>query len=218
MAQTPSISARIEALEAAKRRVDGLPDEGKMSSKPMSDLLGVSWPTLRKWCDSFQSFSGSGAFIRGGNGIEWEFDPRATVDALLAHAHSEMAKRQDRNRRVVESVGIHMDPIEASQIDIVDLKKQVDLTIAIQEQKMRMGGYTPSPKVSEFIRGYNQAAIGAVLGTETTIDPTGILPPHLRAAMNEELRRVAVNLNQRCTEFIRSFGAGPVESGDRRAM
>ncbi len=218
MPQPISISARIEALEAAKRRIEALDECEKMSSRPMSDLLGVTWPSLRKWCDSFQSFSDSGAFVRGGNGIEWEFDPQATVDALLAHFRGEMAQRQDRNRRVVESAGIHMDSVEAGQIDIAELKKQVDLTIAIQEQKMRMGGYTPSPKVSEFIRGYNQAAIGAVLGTETTIDPTGILPPNIRAAMNEELRKVAVTLNQRCTEFIRSFGAGSVEMGDRRAM
>lgn len=218
MALKLSPTARIEGLEAAKRRIEQIEDRQSLSSKPMAELLNVSWPTLRGWCDSVGAFTDSKAFIRGGNGIEWEFDPVKTVDALLSHFRGELDKRQDHNRRVVESAGIEMDPSEASNIDIVDLKRQVDLTIAIQEQKMRVGGYVPAPEVTNFLRGYNQAAIGAVLGTGTSIDPTGALPSNIRSAMDELLREVAATMNQRCTEYIRSFSAGFVEAGDSRAV
>lgn len=216
MPQPVSISARIEALEAAERRIS-LSEEPKLSSKPMAEALSVTWPTLRSWCD-LPAFDEAGAFVRGGNGIEWEFNPAKTVSTLLAHFRGEMARRQDRNRRVVESVGLDMDPTEAEHIDIVDLKKQVDLTIAIQQQKLAMGGYIPAAKFIEVMRGYNQAAIGAVLGTDTLIDPTGALPPDIRAAMNEALRSVAATMNQRCADYIRSAGAGSSEAGDRRAV
>lgn len=218
MALSMSTSARIEALEAAKRRIDALEDDTAITSRPMSELLGVTWPTLRGWCNTLPAFDGSDAFVRGGNGIEWEFTPSKTVDTILAHFRGELASRQDRNRRVVESAGIDMDPNEASRIDIVDLKKQVDLTIAIQQQKLAMGGYIPAAKFIEVMRGYNQAAIGAVLGTDTLIDPTGALPPDIRAAMNEALRSVAATMNQRCADYIRSAGAGSFEAGDRRAV
>jgi hypothetical protein len=218
MAQTVSTTARIEALEAAQRRIDAL-DEGQvLSSRPMSEILGVTWNTLRGWCNTLPAFEGTGAFIRGGNGIEWEFDPRKTVEALLAHFRAEITKRQDRNRRVVESVGLAMDPDEAAQIDMADLTRQVNLTLAVQESKMRAGGYVPASKVGDFLKGYNQAAVEAVLGVGAKIDPTGALPASIRAAMTEELRNVAAGMRVRCSHFIGEFGAGLNEAGDRRGM
>jgi len=113
MAQTVSISSRIEALEAAERRISAI-EETKLSSKPMAEALSVSWPTLRAWCD-LPAFADSGAFVRGGNGIEWEVDPKKTVAALLAHLRGGNARRQDRNRRVVGTVGLAMDPDQAGE-------------------------------------------------------------------------------------------------------
>lgn len=218
MAQSMSTSARIEALEAAKRRIEALDDEASRTSKPMAELLGVTWNTLRGWCNTIASFEGSSAFVRGGNGIEWEFHPGKTVDALLDHFRSEIAKRQDRNRRVVESVGLDMDPDEAGRIDMAELTKQVNLTLAIQENKMKAGGYVPASDLRDFLRGYNQAAVSAVLGVGSKIDPTGALPASIRTAMTEELRKVAVGMQTMCGKFVGEFGAGLNEAGDRGRM
>ena len=216
MPQPVSISARIEALEAAERRISAI-DEVKLSSKPMAELLSVTWPTLRGWCD-LPVFTDRGAFVRGGNGIEWEFNPRKTVDALLAHFRGELGKRQDRNRRVVESVGLQMDPGEAGNIDMAELTKQVNLTLAIQESKMKASGYVPATDLRDFLRGYNQAAVSAVLGVGSKIDPTGALPASIRTAMTEELRKVAVGIQAMCSKFVGEFGAGTHEAGDRGRM
>lgn len=217
MVQRISTSARIEALEAAKRRIDALDDDIKLSAKPMAEILGIHWNALSGWCD-FPIFDGSGAFVRGGNGIAWEFNPRKTVDALLAHFRGELGKRQDRNRRVVESVGLQMDPAEAGNIDMADLTKQVNLTLAIQESKMKASGYVPATDLRDFLRGYNQAAVSAVLGVGSKIDPTGALPPSIRTAMTEELRKVAVGIQAMCSKFVGEFGAGTHEAGDRGRM
>ncbi|MGN6290404.1 MAG: hypothetical protein ACTHNA_14210 [Sphingopyxis terrae] len=216
MAQPVSISAHIERLEAAERRISAI-EETKLSSRPMADALSVSWPTLRKWCD-LPTFADSGAFVRGGNGIEWEFDPKKTVAALLAHFRGEIARRQDRNRRVVESVGLDMDPDEAGRIDMAELTKQVNLTLAIQENKMKSGGYVPATDLRDFLRGYNQSAVSAVLGVGSKIDPTGALPASIRTAMTEELRKVAVGMQSMCSKFVGEFGAGLNEAGDRGSM
>lgn len=216
MAQTVSISSRIEALEAAERRISTI-EATKLSSMPMAEALSVSWPTLRRWCD-LPAFADSGAFVRGGNGIEWEFDPKKTVAALLAHFRGEMTKRQDRNRRVVESVGLDMDPEEAGRIDMAELARQVNLTLAIQENKMKSGGYVPATDLRDFLRGYNQSAVSAVLGVGSKIDPTGALPASIRTAMTEELRKVAVGMQSMCSKFVGEFGAGLIEEGDRGSM
>lgn len=217
MAKPISIAARIEALEAAKRRIEALEHAENLSSKPMHELLGVSWPTLRGWCD-FREFDESGAFVRGGNGIEWSFDPQKTIATLLAHFNNELDQRQDRNRRVVQSVGLDMDDEEAGRIDMADLSKQVTLTIAVQEQKMKAGGYVPAARLGDFLKGYNQAAVEAVLGVGTKIDPTGTLPASIRAAMTEELRSVAAKMQSRCSAFIGESSAGLIEAGDRRRL
>jgi hypothetical protein len=217
MAQSVTTTARIDALEAAKKRIEALEDGIVLQSVPMAELLGIHWNALRGWCN-FPIFEGSGAFIRGGNGIAWEFDPRKTVDTLLAHFRGEISKRQDRNRNFVASMGITMDEREAETIDIGELSKQVSLTLAMQEHKMKQGGYVPVHRVVEFLRAYNQAVVQGVLGVGTKTDPTGNLPATVRATMNDELRSVAVNLQKRCSNFIGEFGAGLIEPGDRGVM
>lgn len=217
MAQPVTTTARIDALEAAKKRIDALEDDIVLQSKPMAEALGIHWNALRGWCD-FPIFEGSNAFIRGGNGIPWEFNPRKTVDALLEHFRGEISKRQNRNRSFVASMGITMDDREAENIDIGELSKQVSLTLAMQEHKMKQGGYVPVHRVVEFLRAYNQAVVQGVLGVGTKSDPTGTLPATVRATMNDELRSVAVGLQKRCSNFIGEFGAGLIETGDRGAM
>jgi hypothetical protein len=207
MVQRISTSARIEALD----------DDIKLSAKPMAEMLGIHWNTLSGWWD-FPIFNETDAFVRGGNGIAWEFNPRKTVDALLEHFRGEIAKRQNRNRSFVASMGITMDEREAENIDIAELSKQVSLTLAMQDHKQKQGGYVPTQRVSEFLRGYNQAAVNGVLGVGSKIDPTGTLPASIRAAINEELRSVAAAMQRRCSHFVGEFGASLIEAGDRGAM
>lgn len=217
MAQAITSTARIEALEAAKRRIEALDEGTILNSVPMAEILGVHWNALRGWTN-FPIFDGTDAFVRGGNGIAWEFNPRKTVDALLEHFRGEIAKRQNRNRSFVASMGITMDDREAENIDIAELSKQVSLTLAMQDHKQKQGGYVPTQRVSEFLRGYNQAAVNGVLGVGSKIDPTGTLPASIRAAINEELRTVAAAMQRRCSHFVGEFGASLIEAGDRGAM
>lgn len=217
MAQAITSTARIEALEAAKKRIEAHDDGTTLKSLAMAEALGVHWNVLRNWCN-IPTVEDSGAFIRGGNGIAWEFNATKTVEALIAHFKGEIAKRQNRNRSFVASMGITMDEREAENIDIAELSKQVSLTLAMQEHKMKQGGYIPVHRVVEFLRGYNQAVVQGVLGVGTKTDPTGNLPASVRTSMNDELRSVAVNLQKRCSNFIGEFGAGLIETGDRGAL
>lgn len=210
-----SISARIAALEAAKRRIDALENIENMSSRPMADILDVTWPTLRNWCE-FRSFEGTGAFVRGGNGIEWAFDPAKTVDTLLAHFRADMAERQDRNARIIASTGVELSDSEPIG-DIGEIDRQLALTMRVAEMKEKQGRYIPAEQVREFLRGYNQLVIESIMGVRSQVDPTGQLPAGVAKAVNDGLIKVATEIQQKCTSYIGEQRAGLHETGVARA-
>lgn len=219
MPKSKSISAneRLALLEKARDRIVAADDLETLSAQPMADMLGVSWPTLRAWT-RLPDIAASDAFVVGSHGIEWEFKPLATVDALLAHFRGELAKRQNANRRMVEATGIEVADDDAGQLDLADLQRQMQLTIMVQEAKTKQERLVRAETITDFMRGYNQATIEAVMGVGAKIDPTGALPAAVRAEMTEALRNVAVEINSKCRDFIGRFGARPIETGDPRGM
>lgn len=208
-----TISARIEGLVTAKARIDALPDGEKLSSKPMADILSVSWPTLRGWCE-FPALTG--AFVRGGNGIEWEFDPRKTVDALLEHFRADMAQRQERNARVIAATGVQLGEGEPIG-DIAEIDRQLALTMRVAEMKEKQGRYIPADEVRDFFRVYNQLVIESIMGVRSQVDPTGQLPASVAKAVNDGLIKVATEIQQKCKHYIGEQRAGLHETGAARA-
>jgi hypothetical protein len=95
-----------------------------------------------------------------------------------------------------------------------ELSKQVSLTLTLTEAKHKQSGYVPSAKFSEFLAGYNTAAVNGVLGVKAQVDSTGALPPEIIALIDEHLRNVAVAMSKSAESFIREFDAGFVQNGD----
>lgn len=175
-----SYSARIQRLEAAKLRINELPQDGKLSSKPMAEALSVSWPTLREWCD-LEEFYGTGAFVRGGNGIEWEFDPHKTVEVLLSHFRSLVASDAERNAPSLKAQGI-----ESPSTSLVEAGRLMHLTNAAEEARRRAGlTYDAAPVTSAFdrIAALNNRVHGGSLASR--VDPTGQLDPILRRRIDQ---------------------------------
>ncbi|MBL9070425.1 MAG: hypothetical protein JNM03_10590 [Sphingopyxis sp.] len=173
MAQPISYSARIRGLEAAKLRIDELPQGTKLSSNPMSDALSVRWPTLRGWCDLEEL---SGAFVRGDNGIKWEFDPRKTVDALLRHFRGLVASEAERNAPSLKAQGI-----ETPSTSLVEVERLVRLTNTMEDSRLRAGRTTDTALAIDAID--RTAATGRRIFATfmTRLDPTGQLDPDLRS-------------------------------------
>lgn len=213
MAQTVSISSRIEALEAAERRISAI-EETKLSSKPMAEALSVSWPTLRAWCD-LPAFADSGAFVRGGNGIEWEFDPKKTVAALLAHFRGEIARRQDRNRRVADAAGFEIDPDEAGRLDIVELSRQNRLMTEVFESQVRRGDFVKRTHHEATVSGVYRGVRDGTLAILPTLDPTGRL---FSLEQRKEIERVTIEMiisqKKHAQAELEAVGATLIEERD----
>lgn len=214
MARSIDISARIDGLERALLRAKEFAKDERLGSTAMSQLAGVTWVALRGWCDEVSEFDGKNCFIRGGQGIAWEFDPVKTIETLLSHFKGEREKRTNQNRKVAQQVGLEQG--DEAPADLNELSKQVNLTLTLTDAKMKQGGYVPSSKVSDFLAGYNTAAVNGVLGVKAQVDSTGALPPEVIAAMDERLRNVAVAMSKSVESFIREFDAGFVQNGDSR--
>lgn len=203
-----SIDARIRRLEIAGQRAAALPRKERLASRAMSELVGVSWPVLRGWCDEYPILETKGAVIRGGNGIEWSFDPRRTIATLLSVMRKKKDGQAKKSRAITKAVGVSLSAAEEAP-SLSETKQLVELTMTVTAAKEKQGGYTPSSDVRDFIVGYNQAVLDGILGVRTKVDPSGTLSPALRQAIDDELRALAVKVNGIAAKFIEGrLGAG----------
>lgn len=195
-----SLTARLEKLEAAKARAGKLKRSITLSARPMAELLGVRWTVLRDWCDEIGELEASGAVVRGGNGIEWAFDPRRTTKILADHFKAKIERQAKKSREITKAIGVDMAETEAPSLQ--ETKDLVNLTITVVAASERQGRYTRAEEVAEFLDGYNQVVVDGILGVRTKVDPNGNLPPHVRKAMDDHLRSLAAQIHERAEKFI----------------
>ena len=139
--QPKSLSARLRQLEVAKARANALPRGAKLSFEPMRELLGLATrAALRDWCDSIEGFEASKAFVRGGNGVEWEFDPRKTVAFLLKHFSRQIEAQATRSRKIAKAVGVNLPAAETAP-SLQETKQLVELTLTVTAAQEKMGVY-----------------------------------------------------------------------------
>lgn len=209
--KTP-LSARIHRLEIAKSKADKFKRADTVSAKPMCEVLNVTWKVLREWCDDIEGFEESGCFVRGGNGIEWEFNVRKTVDYLLKHFRAVSEKQAAASRKLTKSVGVSL-PAGESAPSMAETKDLVNLTLTVVGASERQGLYTRTIEVAEFLEGYNEAVVTGILGGKTKVDPNGNLPISVRKALDEYLRSLAAAVHARAEKYIEGKRAGIQQRG-----
>lgn len=213
---TTNLTARIRRLEAAKARADKLPARQVLTFKPMADMLGVSRPVLTGWADEIEGFEKSGAFERGGNGIEWQFKPRKTVDFLLKHFRKQAEKQSAKSRELTRSIGVSLAENDEAT-SLAEVKDRVNLTLTVTAAGEKQGHYTLAEDVRSFVTGYNQSVVDGIMGVRTKVDPNGNLPPLLRKQIDEYLRSVATAAHAKAAQFVKDFRAGTEQAGVGRA-
>lgn len=206
-----SLTARLQKLDAAEARAKQLPRGKKLSAKPMAEMLGVTWNSLKDWCDEIAKLETSGAVQRGGNGVEWAFEPKRTVKILIDHFKGVQARQAAKSREVAASVGVTLPQGEAPSL--AETKDMVNLTLSVTKAAEEQGRYVLADEMVRFVTGYNQEVVDAILGVRTSIDPNGNLPAHVRSAIDDHLRKVATAVHGRAARFIGEFGAGLQQGG-----
>lgn len=187
------------------------PDIETLSMQPMAEMLGVSLPTLRGWCDKIAEADIGGAFSRGGLGKEYSFKPLATIDAFLAHFEGKIVAQKARNRRRAEAA--QLDVAEEDVGDIAEIERLVRLTVMVTDLRIKQEQYQPSEKVVNLARPLFQRIVGRIMGVGTKIDPTGRFPAPVRAEIDEAMREIAADVHADALEFIGEFSAGSQQKG-----
>lgn len=211
-ATNTSLSSRLRSLEAAKVRAAKLKRGAKLTAGPMAELLKVRWPALREWCDDLPGFEESGAFVRGGNGIEWSFNAVKTVNFLIARFQREITSQKTKNRDIRKAIGVDLPETEASA-SFQETKGLVELTLTVFAAAEKQRRYTLAEDVESFIAGYNQRVVDGIMGVRTRVDPNGNLPPHVRAAVDDALRSVASATHAEAARYIEEYRAGLQQAG-----
>ena len=209
-------SVRLTRLEAAIPKVAALKRGEVLSAGPMTKLLGVSWPTLREWCDALPGFAESKAFVAGGNGVEYQFRAKRTLDWLLKHFRGVMDRQAVESRRLTKAVGVNLPASETPSL--AETKDLVNLTLTVVEASERQGHYVRADDVANFIEGYNETVISGIMGVRTKVDPNGKLPVALRRQVDEYLRSVAAGAHAKAQSYIEvNRGAGVQQGRTGRA-
>ncbi len=212
-AQAISHSARLRELQAAKQRAAALPRKARLSFEPMMELLGIrARKTLHEYC-TFPEVAKSDSFVRGDNGIAWEFDPRRFVAAVIKHFEAVVAAQNRKSRELAKAVGVSLPDEEAPSLQ--ETKQLVDLTLTLTAAREKQRVYTVADEVADFIAGYNEELVSGILGVKTKVDPNGNLPPAVRKAVDEELRSLATALHAKAASYIEALRAGTEQGATR---
>jgi len=207
-----SINARIGKLITAEQRAKKFKRGEVLASKPMCEVLGVSWPTLRDWCNDIAELEVSGAVVRGGNGIEWQFKPARTVAIILKSLSKQRDGQAKKSREISKAIGVSLSPDESAP-SLSETKDLVNLTLAVVAAQEKQGRYTPTEQMLDFIERYNQRVVEGIMGVRTRMDPNGKLPPQIRAEIDKHLRAVATEVHGEAKRFIGEHCAGSIQAG-----
>jgi hypothetical protein len=206
-----SLTARLQKLDAAKARADNVPRGTRLSAKPMAEMLGVTWISLKDWCNEIAKLESSGAVVRGGNGVEWSFEPKRTVKILIEHFKGVQTRQAAKSREVAASVGVTLPEGEAPSLS--ETKDMVNLTLSVTKAAGEQGQYVLAEDMMRFLIGYNQRVLDGILGVRTQVDPNGSLPAHVRSSIDGYLRQLATTVHGEAARFIGEFQGENLQQG-----
>lgn len=183
-------SARLRKLEAAMDRAVAI-DEPVISAKPMQQLLGVSWPVLRDWCNELPGFDAAGAFVRGAQGNKWEFRPAATVWFLVRHFRAEHEAALAKAQGLREAIGMGGDAA-APDVSIEDLGKLIRLHQQVREEKVQQGMLVDRARAETAIEQMISRMQQAALNAAREQDPTNQWEPEIAEAFQSAVESIIV--------------------------
>lgn len=169
---------RLPRLESAKQRAPK--KRGAMlSAVPMAELLGVSWVTLRDWCDTLQGFDDSGCFTRGARGTEWQFRAVKTINWLTRYFEKVLADQESRSRGTARALGMAEDAVPTG-FSLAEVDRSLAIVGKVQAEKIAQAKWVSADQVREILRNLMVMSRDHILGVAQVSDPNGVFPPEIR--------------------------------------
>lgn len=187
---------RLEAALKVAKRTD------IASAEVMSDITGMTWRNLLK--THIEPDTRFPIRKRGAEGVPWEFEVVRVLKHMVKRAQERMAVNEERAKKLARLTGFDVPEAEASG-SVSDLSKLIDANLRAQKAKEEQRRYIPAEKMRMFLSGYNRRARDTLLGQRQKIDPLGTLPPEIAEAIEDNMRNLAVALQEELEDFVEEF-------------
>lgn len=153
---------------------------------PMCDLLGTNPATLRGWLDD-DEVSASGAFVRGGQGVNYSFNPIATIWVLIRYFERLRDQKIAENARIREMVAgdkLAEAPPEMTVRDVRDaMRLNLDLIAAEKEQGLLVDATQSRAVIQDLVLAMRDTLLSA----PQRLDPENGWEPKFREDFDNAL-------------------------------
>lgn len=207
MRSPTSPAARLKRLEAAEKRAKKLKRGAVLTAAPMAELLGVSWPILRGWCDDIPEMEK--VFTRGGNGIEWEFKALQTVRALIKHFSAEQKKRSEKARKLRQAIGGDALDDLPEDMTIDEIVKAVRAAREVREEQQNQRALIKVSHVVSIIEKTFNRMLQAGIQAGREQDPTGQWPPEYAEKWQNAIDNLILEQNAAGEACLTEIRGGP---------
>jgi hypothetical protein len=204
--------ARIVKLRAALDRAvaNGLVAE-TLKFKPMCELLGVSRSAMQDWCNE-PEVAGSGAFIAGAKGIEYQFNVMATIWVLIRFWERKRDERHRVNMRIREAVAGDSLGDTPSGMSLSDVNQATQIHLRLRESEKEDGTLARAADVQATMNKMVLAFREATLSAPQKLDPTNEWSPEFREQIDNVLAELMGLLRHAGLDAL-SPDDGPVPAG-----
>lgn len=176
-----------------------------VTAEVMAEIAGMTWRNLLT--THIEPDTKFPIQLRGAEGVAWEFRVTKVLAHMIRRAKERVADNEARGRRMMELTGFSVPDDAVGAMNVGDINKLIEANMKAQKAKVEQRLYVPAEQVRAFIVGYNTRARNTILGEPQRLDPVGILPLDIRQSLDDDMRNLAVALQEDITEFLEEWCA-----------
>ncbi len=189
------LMARCEAaLKVVKRREI-------ITGEPMAELAGMTW---RNFVDRYIDVDPQFPIVqRGRPGVPFQFDAAKTLRHLIKRCKERLAESEKRAADMARLANVKMPAAnEGAPQSYAELRQGLLAHAELQRMRKEQGEFLLAADVDHWIRGLIERVVMTVNGAAAKSDPTGSWPPEVRGAFDDELRRLASDVQASGDAYI----------------
>lgn len=206
--------AQLKNLSKALEKAKTLSPGDTLTQEPMFQMLGVSRVTLRNWCNDIDGFEQSGAFVRGAQGIEWSFNPVATIWFLIRHFERVRDQKIERTKDLMGLAGFSDVDDAAAEMSLMDIERALNIRSKLRAGQVEDGTLTDASalanKMNDMILTMQQSAMNQVRRK----DPTNGWPVDIRESFEAAFSDLMDDMRNAGKKFVREIRGYQSQSGE----
>lgn len=202
-------AARLQLLRAAREKVE---DDDILNAREMAAVLGMTQNNLMQTLAADAEFP---VEFKGGEGIPYRFKASAVLDHMIAKCEAAIAERQTRDARVQRLSGLAtVRPADGpapgqggapEALSPGDLRTIGEAQMIAHKLKLAQGQLVEAAPFVAFMLDYHSQMQAQTLFLLGKIDPAGQWPAGVRASVEEGMRTLLVQLQEKMDRFVTQY-------------